>query len=113
MKIMKVDVDEEADYLRKRRLQRRYNIKQAIIQRRKKEENDKLKAKRDKIENPDQPPPRQAIFNSCEPDSGPKTSKELNEIFKQCFIPEMHRIIGKAKSKINTGLDEPLNDRIA
>ena len=38
----------------------------------------------------------------------PKTSKQLNEVFAQCFVPKMHRIYGKPKSRIDTGLDSYL-----
>ena len=38
----------------------------------------------------------------------PKNSKQLNEIFAQCIVPKMHRIYGKPKSRVDTGLDSYL-----
>jgi hypothetical protein len=38
----------------------------------------------------------------------------LNEIFQECTIPKMYRFYGKARSRVDTGLDSPeVNFKIA
>ena len=38
----------------------------------------------------------------------PKNSKQLHDIFAQCILPKMHRVYGKPRPKVDTGLDSYL-----
>ena len=39
-----------------------------------------------------------------------RNSRQLNTVFQDCVDPEIHHIEGKAKSKIDTGLDSHLHN---
>ena len=106
MKITQVSVNNEQDFLRKRRLERRLKKKHEIQKRIKKEKDDNFR-KKASIKYNSQPKNKIRKNSSEEVQNvkGPRTSKDLNDVFMQMIEPKMDRIFGKAQHKVDTGLD--------
>lgn len=94
MKITNTMINSENDYLRKRRLQRRFNVKNEIIEKQRRDKALALQKRQRRAGNfyaSAAPVERKAL--KLRDDRGgkrvktPKNSKQLNEVFAQCLVP--------------------------
>ena len=114
----KIDINEvrnEKNFLRKRRLERRYAVKMQILEKRAAEKLERdLRSQR--IRPQAQPTLVKVKRNQTEAKKRGLTwtKQRLDDNMKQCVVPEIHELFGTAASKVDCGLDtEEINPAMA